>query len=99
MKNTPQKIFLQLGELSHEELQEIDFNDLSEVTWSSERVYSSDLEFNLVGADFSQCLRSEFERVSGQGIYSTEGKEPEENNGSFNDSYVEWLETKLLKDK
>ena len=40
-------------------------------------------------------LRNEFEKESGQGRYNTEGKEPEENNGTFNDAYVEWLENKV----
>jgi len=42
-------------------------------------------------------LREQFEIETGQGKYSTEGKEPLENNGSFNDAYVIWLEERLVK--
>jgi hypothetical protein len=41
MKNTPNKIFLNIG--TDEE--DLDFNTLSEVTWSKDRVFDSDLEF------------------------------------------------------
>ena len=41
MKNTPNKIFLNIGT----EEKDLDFNTLSEVTWSKNRVFDSDLEF------------------------------------------------------
>ena len=41
MKNAPNKIFLNIG--TDEE--DLDFNTLSEVTWSKDRVFDSDLEF------------------------------------------------------
>ena len=41
MKNTPNKIFLNTGT----EEKDLDFNILSEVTWSKDRVFDSDLEF------------------------------------------------------
>ena len=41
MKDTPNKIFLNIG--TDEE--DSDFNTLSEVTWSKDRVFDSDLEF------------------------------------------------------
>ena len=41
MKNTPNKIFLNIGT----EEKDLDFNTLSEVTWSKDRVFDSDLEF------------------------------------------------------
>ena len=40
-------------------------------------------------------LKDEFETETGQGIYNTEGKESEENNGGYNDAYVEWLEVRV----
>lgn len=41
MRNTPNKIFLNIG--TDEE--DLDFNTLSEVTWSKDKVFDSDLEF------------------------------------------------------
>ena len=42
-------------------------------------------------------LREQFETETKQGIYNTEGEKSEENNWSFNDSYVEWLEYKVIQ--
>lgn len=47
MKNIPQKIYLQIGDLTPEEINEIDFTSLSEVTWSIERIYDTDIEFKV----------------------------------------------------
>ena len=41
-------------------------------------------------------LKDRFETETGQGIAFNEGKEPEENNGTYNDAYVEWLENLIL---
>lgn len=41
MENTPNKIFLNIGT----EEKDLDFNTLSEVTWSKDKVFDSDLEF------------------------------------------------------
>ena len=41
MKNTPNKIFLNIGT----EEKDLDFNTLAQVTWSKDRVFDSDLEF------------------------------------------------------
>ena len=41
MKDTPNKIFLNIGT----DEKDLDFNTLSEVTWSKDRVFNSDLEF------------------------------------------------------
>jgi len=41
MENTPNKIFLNIGT----DEKDLDFNTLSEVTWSKDRVFDSDLEF------------------------------------------------------
>ena len=35
MKNIPKKIYLQVGELTPDEVGEIDFTELSEVSWCS----------------------------------------------------------------
>jgi len=37
-------------------------------------------------------LKDRFETETGEGIGFTEGKVPEEHNGTYNDAYVEWLE-------
>ena len=41
MENTPNKIFLNIGT----DEKDLDFNTLSEVTWSEDKVFDSDLEF------------------------------------------------------
>lgn len=41
MKNTPNKIFLNIGT----DEKYLDFNTLAQVTWSKDRVFDSDLEF------------------------------------------------------
>ena len=41
MKNTPNKIFLNIGT----DEKDLDFNTLAQVTWSKDRVFDSDLEF------------------------------------------------------
>lgn len=43
MKNIPKRIFLNLGEIEHSEVK--DFKELSEITWSEERVFDSDIEY------------------------------------------------------
>lgn len=45
MKNLPKKIYLNLGDLSEEEYNELDFHDLSEVTWSDDDVQSRNVEY------------------------------------------------------
>ena len=40
-------------------------------------------------------LKHEFETETGQGIGYLEGKEAPEDNGTYNDAYVEWLEKRL----
>lgn len=45
MKNLPDKIYLNLGELSEDELNETDFKDLSEVTWSEDYVQGMNVEY------------------------------------------------------
>lgn len=41
MKNTPNKIFLNIGT----DEKDLDFNTLAQVTWSKDKVFDSDLEF------------------------------------------------------
>ena len=41
-------------------------------------------------------LKHEFETETGQGISFLEGKEAPEDNGNYNDTYVKWLEQKLV---
>jgi len=47
MKNIPKKIYLQVGDLTPDEVAEIDFTDLAEVSWCIDRIYDSDIEFVL----------------------------------------------------
>lgn len=44
MKNIPKKIFLQVGDLEDDN---VDFSELSDVTWSADRVYKNDIEYIL----------------------------------------------------
>jgi len=44
MKNVPEKIFLQVGPDCPDD---VDFDDLSGVTWSREREYETDIEFRV----------------------------------------------------
>lgn len=50
MKNLPDKIYLNLGDLSKEEYNELDFHDLSEVTWSEDDVQGRNVEYVLKDA-------------------------------------------------
>ena len=45
MKNLPDKIYLNLGDLTEEVLNDIDFHDLSEVTWSDDDVQGRNVEY------------------------------------------------------
>ena len=47
MKNLPDKIYLNLGDLTEEVLNDIDFHDLSEVTWSDDDVQGRNVEYVL----------------------------------------------------
>ena len=50
MKNLPKKIYLNLGDLTEEEYNELDFHDLSEVTWSEDDVQGRNVEYVLKDA-------------------------------------------------
>ena len=43
MKNIPKRIFLNLGDI--EDLGVKDFKELSDITWSEDRVFDSDIEY------------------------------------------------------
>ena len=45
MKNIPKRIYLQVGDLTDKDDRNIDFNELSDVCWSSEKIFSTDIEF------------------------------------------------------
>lgn len=45
MKNLPKKIYLNLGDLTEEEYNELNFHDLSEVTWSEDDVQGRTVEY------------------------------------------------------
>jgi len=47
MKNVPKRVFLQVGELTQDEIRNVDFNELDEVTWCANRVFDTDIEFVL----------------------------------------------------
>lgn len=46
MKNVPERIYLQVGEMTDEEFREIDFHDLDEVTWCEDKAFKTDIEFH-----------------------------------------------------
>jgi len=50
MENLPNKIYLNLGDLSEEEFNDTDFNDLSEITWSEDDVQGRNVEYVLKDA-------------------------------------------------
>ena len=43
MKNIPQRIFLNLGEIEHSGVK--DFKELSDITWSEDSFFDSDIEY------------------------------------------------------
>jgi len=45
MENLPNKIYLNLGDLSEEEFNDTDFNDLSEITWSEDDVQGRNVQY------------------------------------------------------
>ena len=45
MKNVPNKIYLQVGDLTDKDDRNTDFNELSDVCWSSEKIFRTDIEF------------------------------------------------------
>lgn len=57
MKNLPKKIYLNLGDLSEEEYNELDFHDLSEVTWSEDDVQGRNVEYVRTDALIEKALK------------------------------------------
>jgi hypothetical protein len=55
MKNLPEKIYLNFGMLDPDDC---DFNDLKEVTHSSERVFKHDVEY--IRKDVAEAMAKEF---------------------------------------
>lgn len=51
MKNIPNKIYLQIGS---DTPKDVDFKDLDEVTWCSERISENDIEYVIVKKPDSQ---------------------------------------------
>lgn len=56
MKNLPDKIYLNLGELSEEEFNETDFQNLSEVTWSEDDVQGRNVEYTRTDAFIEKAI-------------------------------------------
>ena len=45
MKDIPETIYLQVGEIYDDDKDILSFHDLNEVTWSEERVFDNDIKF------------------------------------------------------
>lgn len=45
MKNIPKRIYLQIGDVTDKDNKNIDFNELSGVCWSSEKIFKTDIEY------------------------------------------------------
>lgn len=45
MKNIPERIYLQIGDLTDKDDKNIDFNELSDVCWSCEKIFKTDIEY------------------------------------------------------
>lgn len=57
MKNLPEKIYLQIGEEADID-DDIDFNELVGVSWCSDKIEESDVEF--VRSDIAEQMAKEF---------------------------------------
>lgn len=56
MKNLLDTIFLNLGDLTEEEYNELDFKDLSEVTWSEDDVQGRNVEYTRTDAFIKRVI-------------------------------------------
>ena len=45
MKNIPEAIYLQIGDIGDEVINDIDFHDLDEVTWSEDKISDNSIKF------------------------------------------------------
>lgn len=61
MKNLPNKIYLQVGEMTADEIREADFDELSEVTWCKEKVSPTDIEF--IRSDSNARIPEKYQRM------------------------------------
>ncbi len=50
MKNLPNKIYLNFGEITDEEFKEADFEECAEVTWCKDKVFVNDVEYTRTDA-------------------------------------------------
>lgn len=69
MKNLPKKIYLQVltenDELSQEEIEQTNFNELSEVSWCADRIFDSDIEYILANRENdAQFYHSELSQLA-----------------------------------
>ena len=63
MKNIPKKIFLQVGDLEDDN---VEFSELSDVTWSAERIYKNDIEYILKPAKAKKSVEQMAKEANGR---------------------------------
>ena len=63
MKNIPKKIFLQVGDLEDDN---VEFSELSDVTWSAERIYKTDVEYILKPSKAKKSVRKMAKEANGR---------------------------------
>ena len=64
-KHTPARIFLVMGD--EDVTKEDDFLELNEITWSSEKVFRTDIEY--VRKDLYDALKRKLEKVESDSAY------------------------------
>lgn len=45
MKNLPEKIYLNFGEITKEEFEESSFDEFADITWCQDKVFENDVEY------------------------------------------------------
>jgi heterodisulfide reductase subunit A-like polyferredoxin len=90
MKNLPEKIYLQIGEEADID-DNIDFNELVGVSWCSDKIEESDVEF--VRSDIAEQMAKEFAMyVVEQAVYASLSK------GTIERKFTEFIKSrKALK--
>ena len=63
MKNIPKKIFLQVGDLEDDN---VEFSELSDVAWSAERVFKTDIEYILKPAKAKKSVEQMAKEANGR---------------------------------
>ena len=63
MKNIPKKIFLQVGDLEDDN---VEFSELSDVTWSAERVFKTDIAYILKPAKAKKSVEQMDKEANGR---------------------------------